>query len=274
MMIYLLLLLLLCGCSGLEKSAKEKIRQNNLVVDPILRRSADHHYAISEVSFHPREKYPWETKMIGNLRRINKEYFRCRGNPLHNPRKIISREGKEVYQPDCGGVDRHSLPIKNKQEFIYPILIDLLNYVQEKTGGKVTITCGHRCPTHNLYSDPATKAQYSKHLIGAEVDFYVEGLSYEEVIPLLMEYYKETPWYEGKNEYQTFQRYQKGDLDVLISPWYNKEVFIKYYQLSEGRDLDNTHSRPYFSIQVRYDPKGKRRVLYSWHEAFNGYYRY
>ena len=73
---------------------------------------------------HPRPKtlhsgqYPWEDSQPSNNIRITKEYFRCNGNSA-NPLKL----GKEPLY-DCGGKQKHSLPLQNNKEFIYPILIE------------------------------------------------------------------------------------------------------------------------------------------------------
>ena len=32
--------------------------------------------------------------------------------------------------------------------------------------------------------------------------------------------------------------------NVLIPPWYNKEILIKLFKKNEGRDLDNRHPYP------------------------------
>lgn len=79
-------------------------------------------------------------------------------------------------------------------------------------------------------------------MIGAEVDFYVEGVDAQELIPILQSYYEEP-----------FQRYTKNNLNVRTPAWYNKEVFIKLYLPDEGRDKDNQHTLSYIGIQVRHD---------------------
>ena len=257
------ILSVLVGCSGLEKSETKKIRKRNLTIRPIQRQSDE---ILFPKTLHPPKKrtpYPWEHKHIGSHLRITKEFFRCRGNPL-NPPIQLHQETKALYHLDCGGIDSHSLPIKDGKEFIYPILIDLLNFVQEKTGKKVIITCGHRCPNHNLYADPSKRARSSKHLIGAEVDFYVEGLEFapKQVVEVIGKYY---------------------DTDFLCSnslssastpSWYNKEVAITLFLETEGRDFDNHHPYPYLSLSVRYDKDAKRAVQYNWHMANNGYIKH
>lgn len=220
------------------------------------------------------DPYPWEQGEVGNQRRITKEFFRCKGSSL-NPFRVSQEKEEIVRYYDCGGSAKHSLPLRDNKEFIYPILIDLLNYLQAKTQKHVVITSGHRCPEHNSYVDSSSKNRYSKHMIGAEVAFYVQGLEErpEKIIELLKAYYKETPRYQSKSDYTEFVRYEKDDTDVETQPWYNKEIFIKLFQAKEGRNFDNRHPYPYISIQVRYDFDTKERVNYSWDKAYKSYLR-
>ncbi len=272
---YLLCLLtcFLIGCSGLEQSEYENIRKLNEVKERIYRFCDEQQYAINVPNHRIREKYCWENLMIGGHHKITKEFFRCCGNSLNLPRSTKNRNNEIHYYFDCGGLEEHSLPIRNEKEFISPILIELLNYLQQQTGCKVHITCGHRCPKHNLYCDPSKGNRLSKHLIGGEVDFYIEGMENqpETIVDLVMKYYLDQ---ETDPEFQRFYRYDKGDSNVAIRPWYNKEIFIKIFQPHEGRDIDNQHEHSYISIQVSYDRKEKRREYYTWDQAFNGYLRW
>lgn len=245
----LLFLLLLTGCN---KSDKEPIRGEFLI------RNHD------EVLFtppppikRPHDPYPWEKRFIGGYPRITKEFFRCKGNPL-NPAVVQKRGEKEtLYHRDCSA---HGLPLKNGEEFIYPCLINLLNMIQEKTGKRVVITTGHRCPQHNMYCDYSSYNWGSKHMLGAEVDFYVEGMEEnpEKVIDLIMSSYSEP-----------FKRYAQGGLDIATSPWFNEEIFIKLYLPHEGRDFDNQHPFSYIGVQVCFDKEEKKRVTFSQDQAQN-----
>lgn len=253
----LLILSFLAGCSGFQEAEEKKVRERNLTAAPIQRQSNETFFALPPVEEKKIPHYPWKARRIGSHLRITKEFFRCKGKLL-NPPLQLQRNNQVFYHLDCGGIEKHSLPLRDGKEFIYPILIDLLNYVQKKTQKKVVITCGHRCPTHNLYADPSKRAQTSKHLVGAEVDFYVEGMEHspEDVIQILKSYY-ETP----------FNRSQMPHVDTPI--WINREITITLYQPPEGRDLDNQHSYPYLSIQVNFDQERKRPVQYNWHQAHN-----
>ncbi len=273
---FLGVVLLLSGCSGMERSEQDKLKRQNAQGEFVYRTHAECHYPLAIPEHRVREKYPWEMAYIGKHSKITKEYFRCKGSATNPPHVDHKDPARPANYFDCGGFQKHSLPLKGDQEFVYPILIDLLNFVQAKTGSKVIITCGHRCPVHNAYADNSTYNQNSKHMIGAEVDFYVQGMENrpEEVIKILMAYYKEMPLYKENKQYQEFLRLETGTLNVSTQPWYNKEVLIKLYKKIEGRDFDNRHPYPYVSIQVRFDRELNEKVICNWQKAFNGYRRF
>ncbi|MEX2305066.1 MAG: D-Ala-D-Ala carboxypeptidase family metallohydrolase [Waddliaceae bacterium] len=210
-----------------------------------------------------RSPYSWEKRFATEPYQITKEHFRCRGSGLHAERVETENEETIVLR-DCVDGHRHTLPLDNDKEFIYPILIDLLNYIQDKTEKKVIITSGHRCPTHNRFVDPSKENQTSKHQIGAEVSFYVKEMETQpsEIVDLITKYYPESE----------FDRYEKKT-NVSTLPWYNKEIFIKLFLEDEGRNGDNTHSYPYLSIQVRFDKEKQERVSYTWESAYRGFKR-
>ena len=268
---------ILAGCSGMEHSEQEKLKKLNAKREFIHRTHDEHYYVLQMPEHRVRGPYPWEKAYIGKHPKITKEYFRCKGsniNPPHIDHKDPSRPANYF---DCGGSpQKHSLSIKDDKEFVYPVLIDLLNYVQAKTGCKVIITCGHRCPVHNAYADNSPKNQNSKHMIGAEVYFYLKGMEQkpEEVIKILMNYYQEMSIYKGDQQYQEFHKLENGESNLSTRPWYNKEILIKLYLKNEGRDFDNRHPYPYLSIQVRFDRELNEKVVCSWPKAFNGYRRF
>lgn len=235
----------------------------------------EHLFKISSPERKIADSYPWERGLTGNIPRITKEFFRCKGSNL-NPVHTEQQKGELVRYFDCGGAEKHSLPLRENKEFIYPILMDLLNYIQTKTMKKVVITSGHRCPEHNVYVDSSIPNQFSKHLIGAEVSFYVQGLEDkpESIIKHIQEYYKVTPKYEGQSDFIEFKRYEKDDVNVETQPWYNKEVFVKLFKKKEGRNFDNRHPYSYISVQVRYDWDTKEKVIYTWDLAFHNYLRH
>lgn len=263
--------LAISGCqSSLKETECQKIRIANRVEKQIQRRSSDQliSYCVSEVKF--KQAYPWQQFADDKFPVITKEFFRCKGD-RENPSYLKNDE--RLF--DCNGSERHSLPLKEGQEFVYPILIQLLNYLQQSLNAPVVITCGHRCPQHNRYSDTSEYNQTSKHMLAAEVDFYVKGYEQapEIVVEKIMDFYNQEK-YQGKNEYQFFSRYTKKDVNVSTPPWFNQEVFIKIYKAHEGRDLDNKHKYPYVSVQVRQDAKSGEKVSYTWQQAFYNYLRY
>ncbi len=254
----------------MEQSEREKIRRLNCKGEPIYRNQGDRFYPMQPLVHTPRGPYPWESET--NLPRITKDYFRCKGSPQNPPLLMTDPETSDPLA-DCEGSSSHGLPIIRGKEGVYPILIELLNYLQKRTGRRVIITCGHRCPVHNTYSDPSKENKVSKHQMGAEVDFYVQGMEErpQEIAGILMQYFQENPIYKKDKESQEFQRLEASEL--AIQPWFNKEILIKLYQKGEGRDGDNRHPHPYLSIQVRFDREGKERVVYNWAKAHQGYSR-
>jgi Bacterial protein of unknown function (DUF882) len=264
----------LSACSGLEQSHQAKVREVNAQKEAIYRNDTDENYVIETPVPRVREAYPWESSAEAKFPRITKEFFRCKGSCLHPP---LYKEGESVDPVfDCDGLLKHSLPVRGGKEFIYPILLDLLNYVQKKTTHKVVITCGHRCPAHNVYSDKSLFNTNSKHMLGAEVDFYVEGMEQapDQIAQLMMDYFTEELPYKGHKEYEKFLRLESHLTNVSCPPWYNKEILIKISQKAEGRDFDNIHPYPYLSIQVRFDRDLSEKVVYSWDKAFKGFLRY
>ncbi len=257
-MVYLLLFLTLFlgSCS----SQQQKLRKQNIRGDYVYRLHDEYFFQPAPPRPQSREKYPWEEKYIGGLPRITKEFFRCKGHPL-NPVVIQSEEGKEpIKYFDCQGGRKHGLPLKDGEEFIYPCLLEILNFLQLETGKRVVITCGHRCPKHNTYADYTSANWSSKHMIGAEVDFYVEGFENQPqaLLPLIQKYYAQN--FPNDKEYR-FQRFDKGGLNVSTQPWFNKEIFIKLYLPPEGRNCDNQHPYAYLGIQVRTDSSGTKVIF-------------
>lgn len=268
------LAILLSGCSNSENS-KPLQSDDNAIGEYIYRLESDKQFEVPQPVKRVNGSYPWNSGDSDQLSKITKEYFRCKGSHL-NPVKTAEQHGEMVRFYDCGGVQKHSLPLRDNKEFIYPILINVLNFIQTKTGNKVVITSGYRCPEHNAYVDPAPSNQVSKHMVGAEVSFYVQSMENkpEAIVKIIQDYFKSNPQYKDKKDFLEFKRYEKKDTDVSTQPWYNKEVFIKLYNKKEGRDFDNRHPYPYVSLQVRYDLEKGERVIYDWNTAFRNYLRY
>ncbi|MDX8431247.1 MAG: hypothetical protein SNF33_05540 [Candidatus Algichlamydia australiensis] len=231
---------------------------------PISRSLDGHSLSLNNPPHRTRAPYTWEERYLGNFPKITKEYFRCKGNSRHPIDVGRNLRGDAICLADCGGSDQHSLPVQEGKEHIYPILMALLNHLQTTLNRRVIVTCGHRCPSHNSYADRVGKIQSSKHLIAAEVDFYLQGLEYEPelVVEQLLNYYK-----EDEPSYQNFTHPQPNI-------WQNREIKIKTHAKDEDRDLDNQHAYPYLTVELLYDRDTNRRVNYSWQKAFNGYMRW
>lgn len=268
---FFLSLPLIVSCSNEKPKFQSKLK-----ADPIQRKQDDHKFELTYAPVLERSHYPWESQDCTHFPRITKEFFRCKGSSL-NPVKItIGQKGEIDRHYDCGGTSRHSLPLKDQKEYIYPILIDILNYLQVKTGKRAVITSGHRCPVHNTYVDDSVDNRYSKHMIGAEVAFYIQGLEHEpdSIVQMILDYYKSQPKYQGLAPFQEFERYDNAKTNVSTAPWLNKEIFIKLYKSEEGRNFDNRHPYPYISLQVRYDWDTEERVPFSIDAAHRNYLRW
>ncbi len=268
--LFIFIALTMYSCSSSEDAEGDRARLQNASGEYIYRHHNEYLFKLEPVVKNNPPHYPWAGH---SARKITKDFFRCKGSSL-NPPHSIQQKGEAIKVFDCGGAEKHSLPLQGDKEFIFPILIDLLNYLQEQSKKKVIITSGHRCPEHNLYVDSSTENQASKHMIGAEVSFYIQGWEDkpEKAIQLLQKYYLEKPAYKGLKEFQEFKRYEK-DTNVSTQPWINKEIFIKLFKKKEGRNFDNRHPYPYISIQVRFDKDTQEKVIYSWDKANRNFLR-
>lgn len=264
---------ILVSCSS-DDERENQSQHLNQKAEFIYRTHQDRFFEEEPLKLQKPKPYPWELQAHGRYPKVTKEYFRCKGSSLNPVRIVQGQETPERYF-DCGGSEKHSLPLRDGKEFIYPILIDLMNYLQMKTEKRVVITCGHRCPEHNSYSDQTSSNRYSKHMIGAEVSFYVQGMEEkpEAIIDLIKDYYLTHKEYANKKDYLEFKTYDKEDTNVSTPPIFNKEIFIKLFKKKEGRNFDNRHPYPYISIQVRFDKERNERVVYSWKEANQNYLR-
>jgi len=260
----ILIFLVFSSCSGLQKRPFAKPTKKEIIT-----RSNEYRFELDPPKIQHLETYHWEKSKNEDLSKITKDFFRCKGSFL-NPSKYSQNE--EIQ--DCDS--KHTLPLFNKKEAIYPVLLDLLNYIQNKTHKKVIITSGHRCPIHNKYVDDSQDNKFSKHMIGAEVDFYVDGFEKrpQEIINLIFSFYRETPGYRGKIDFEQFFRYDDSKKKIATYPWFNKEILITLYGEGEGRNLDNRHSYSYISIQVLYDRQLKKNVVFSQEKAIKGYMRF
>lgn len=266
------LLIFLTACSQQESSQEEPYLPNGeLESEPLNPKNKNSPPLLPPLIKAPLPHYPWSDDLIGGYPRISKWFFQCRGNSLNPPRETRDQEEHIIKLFDCNGSADHGLPLFDGKESIYPVLIELLNWLQKTTEGRVVITCGHRCPAHNIWADETREARHSKHLIGGEVDFYVEGYEEEpqKIVDLIFSYYQDH--FPSDKAYTEFHRYTKSDTNVSIPPWYNKEIFIKLFKNGEGRDADNRHPYPYVSLQVRFDRDKNERVTFTYDQAYQGF---
>ena len=274
-LLYLLFIgcLIFSGCSSIEEPLTDPVRRRNQVSEYIDRRSDEFLFAPPSPKLQPSPSYSWEQPSPNSLPKITRDFFRCQGSEFNPMRTVTTASGPPQYLHDCGGMDRHSLPVRDGQEFIYPILIELLNAIQTKTGKRVIITSGHRCPTHNTYVDDSRDNSTSKHTIGAAVTFYVQGMEYKPslVVQQLFNYYNEAAKYKDLPDYQLFKTDDSPKQPTKTPAWLNKEIVARIYESTEGRNCDNRHPYPYISLTVRYDSTLNKPVSYYWDKAHRSY---
>jgi len=261
---WIVTLFFLWGCSSSDDVNHHRLKAEHLQLNPLISSDERPYIIAEEPTKNTPPKFPWEYGTQHGIPPITKEFFRCQGSPLNQKKITLSDLGDTEELSDCGGYEEHGLPLRDGKEFVQPILINLLNALQEKFSERVVITSGHRCPKHNTYVDPSTFNKTTRHLLGAEVAFYVENFENrpQEVIKSIQEYFAK----EDEKKYRQFHRWEK-ETDVSTKPWYNEEIFIKLYKKEEGRDFDNRHPYPYISVQVRYDRNKHEKISYSWDKA-------
>ena len=237
----ILLVLLFASCTSLEEAHKQKVKEINQVKELIQRGEQENFLTILPPKIAKRRPYPWEEQYVGGIRKITKEFFRCKGSSS-NPAEIV--KGKEpVYFYDC---TPHSLPIRDGEEKVSHLLIHLLNFVQQKMEARVVITSAHRCPIHQKYLKKDKRSKMSRRLVGAKVDFYVEGYEKkpQEVAALIGKFFKDPLVVQVKGR-----------------EWSNPEVRLVLKQGNEKRNKDNRHPYPYFTLE-------DRTYSYTWDQAY------
>lgn len=240
------------SCSGIEQSEMQKIKKlqaHKEKVTPLEMQSPLMSFEHKKRVLKP---YFWEKTIDGNIPKVTKEFFRCKGS-ITNPLAKVKSGQSVVFQFDCRGIDDHSLPLRDGKEFVYPALIDILNDIQQQAKSKVIITSGHRCPLHDAYV--LGFRSNSKHQIAAEVDFFVEGYknSPEKIITMLNSYYKKT----------SFGPLRKIGEKVFE----NSEVICRIVYDREKLIFDNKISHPYLTLELKYDRASQSKVVYNWNAA-------
>lgn len=252
----------LWGCSGLEQSEQEKIKKMHALSEPILRYATEQFHPISFPEKKVRERYSWENTLAHQFPKITKEAFRCKGRG--HPKPKILRENTAIF--DCQGADKHSLPLHEDKEAVYPALLEILNYLQDHLRKKVVVTSGHRCYIHQTYLLGTTAGAVTKYLLGAQVDFLMDGMqaSSPKIIECLAAYYQEI--FPDQKEYQL----EKSVTGV----WQNKEISLKLFAKHEGRNEDNCHELPYLSLELKHDRVLDKKIVVNYQQAVHGYYRF
>ncbi len=250
----LLLFLLLFSCSNTETRLEKKRMKNNYSTEKIYRHSSEFAYKQEPCELVQKVPYPWENDTAFPKITINS--LRCRGSS-NNP---LVKKLEKVYE-DCNGMHDHGLPYVDGDEFVYPVLITLLNKVQKAFEKKVVVTSGHRCPKHHTYMTLG-ESKISKYMIGARVDFFIEGMERrpEEIIEKIKEFYKEDSVFV-----------KSVQLDGTIA-WTNKEVRLSVSKEGEHSIIDGK-KHPVVTIDVRYDREKKTPIQLDWNQAYTGYIR-
>jgi len=199
--------------------------------------------------------YPWELAEKSAPRALVSSDFSCKGRKQHADRVIMLSGQEERRFSDCEGGEAHGIPE------ITPILLTLLNHIQETTGRHVVITSGHRCSQHQRYLYPGDLTSSSLYTVGAACDFYVEGLenSPQTVIKIIQEYYRKDKQTAHDPSYTLFHRLPL-DRSQVITPWVNREICLIVHTEQEHRNPDNAHNHPYISLLVHFDRLKNRSI--------------
>lgn len=255
----LLLIFLFTACSTANDRVQKKRMKNNISTEKIYRLSHEKAYEVEKPKLVRKMSYPWESETA--YPKITMDTLRCRGDISHEKKE----RGGKVYE-DCKGLYEHGLPYVDGEEFVYPVLVHLLNKVQGAFDKKVVVTSGHRCPKHNTYLSLG-KSKISRYMIGAKVDFYVEGMenNTEEIIERIMHFYSD--------EEDRYSRFQRVSHDNGSYSWKNKEISISISREGEHSIIEGKKNSV-ISIEVRYDRDREELVRVEWDKAYQGFIRH
>lgn len=254
----ILLAILCCSCDDASSRVKKKRKKNNYVCEKIYRNSDEFFYQEDHLVIAEKTFYPWQSR--SNFTQITMNTLRCRGSDSHKSYKI----GKKTVE-DCNGLHDHGLPYKDKQEFVYPVLIDTLNYLQDSLQKEVVVVSGHRCPKHHRYVTRG-QSRLTRYMIGAKVDFYIKG--YENDLGKVIETIA-TRYANDEKRYKEFVKSAQKDGTYSFR---NKELRISYGVNAEAKKFDNVHFAV-ISLEVLYDREKDQRVYLEWDQAYKGYIR-
>ena len=234
---------------------------------PIMRSNQDVEFPLLPPWENEERLYPWDQEQGTVFSTITKENFRCKGGTHHRLRKLVGANQQVHYIEDCQGGGEHPLPLQEGKEFIYPVLIDLLNHLQKALQARVVITSGHRCPQHQLYISPKCHQAHSKHLIGYAVDFIFDrkSLDVKKTLHAMQKFYAKNN--HGLEDIQFYTLH--SDFSVQSHPisFGNQEIRVTFFPADTLIDGDNTHAEPFARIEVLYDRFRKQKVFCSWEKA-------
>lgn len=271
-----LFLLCMTSCLEWQDPFKGRQRYQNQMAEYIERSHGETLYTAEQPEIQPPLETPWNTTSFTKNRPlpITRHFFRCRGNTLHPPR-ILSRDEKNKFTLlDCGGYGEHSLPLRENEEWIAPILIELLNDIQDKTNKQVVITSGHRCPTHQKYIELPHDPRANKHQIGAAATFYVTGFeeSPETILDLIVAFYQGPHDAPYSPQEKTFTAIPSSSPDRRILQ--NKEIRITIYHKEAAREGDQDHPYAYLVLEVLYDRQKQEPITTPTEQATKNYWRW
>ncbi|PCI76056.1 hypothetical protein COB21_04930 [Candidatus Aerophobetes bacterium] len=193
-----------------------------------------------------------------NLPPITTHHFRCKGSH-NNPIIHHIIDEKTKYFQDCDGLHTHSLPIIDGEETVYPHLVELLNYAQQKTKRPITILSGHRCYMHQSYLSCKHADLISLYQLGAAADVCFQG-SHLNLLSLVSAI---SDWYScAKNLSKT-----KFSINQDHTQWSNRYITLT---LHEKTDLPSTaYQGPHLTIKLKKDPHSGKTITYSYRKVRN-----
>ena len=117
---------------------------------------------------------------------------------------------------------RQAARSSSEEEEVHPLLITLLNEIQEKAASNVVITA---------------------HRGGKSVDFYVARFEDKplQVVEWLMHHYNK----------KIFKRASKNPESLRHPGWVGGDLVIRIHEKDEGRTPENRHPYPYITLECR-----------------------
>lgn len=249
---------LLASCSDTKSHVEKRRMKNNQTEEKIYRHSTEYYYKKEPFTLVKKDPYPWENE--SPFPKITINSLRCRGDRSHPILKHLQGEFE-----DCNGMYEHGLPYVDHEEFVYPVLLTLLNKVQNVFNKQVVVVSGHRCPKHHLYITLGS-SKLSKYMIGARVDFTVIGM--EDQGELIIEKIKEF-YSEDEEKFCHFKKEVDSTGTVI---WSNQEIRLFITKEGEHNVIDKK-KHPVVTIDVCFDRKKNEPVYLDWNQAYSGYIR-